>query len=98
MDITTQVLISGSGVRNPDGAPPKPIFGDVPASRSAERRRSWHCLGPVDMPLEAKRFRHVAVAIPEVRVGRGIPVSPRKASPQPQQPDLAHRETAVGLR
>jgi hypothetical protein len=26
------------------------------------------------MSLEAKRFRHVAVAIPEVRVGRGITV------------------------
>jgi len=32
---------------------------------------------PSDMPLEAKRSRHVAVAIPEVRVSRGIAVSPR---------------------
>src|SRR5271166_4443805 len=29
---------------------------------------SWHRLGPRDMPLEAERFRHVAVVIPEVRV------------------------------
>jgi hypothetical protein len=38
---------------------------------------SWHRLGPGDMPLEAKCFRHVAVAIPELRVSRGITVSPR---------------------
>jgi hypothetical protein len=30
------------------------------------------------MPFEAKRFRHVAVAIPEVRVSGGITVSPRQ--------------------
>jgi len=24
--------------------------------------QSWHCLGPVDMSFEAKRFRHIAVA------------------------------------
>jgi hypothetical protein len=30
------------------------------------------------MPLEAKRFRHVAVAIPEVRVSRGIALSLRQ--------------------
>ena len=30
------------------------------------------------MPFKAKRSRHVAVAIPEVRVGRGIAVSPRQ--------------------
>ena len=39
---------------------------------------SWHHLGPRDMPLEAKRSRHVAVAIPEVRVSPGIAVSPRQ--------------------
>ena len=52
---------------------------------------SWHCLGPGDMSLEAKRFRHVAVAIPEVRVSGGIAVRPRQESPQPQQPDLTRR-------
>jgi hypothetical protein len=52
---------------------------------------SWHRLGPRDMSLEAKRSRHVAVAIPEVRISCGIAVSPRQESPQPQQPDLARR-------
>jgi hypothetical protein len=42
------------------------------------------------MPLEAKRFRHVAVAIPKVRIRYGIAASPRQQSPQPQQPDLAY--------
>ena len=46
---------------------------------------SWHCLGPRDMSLVAKRFRHVAVAIPEVRVSRVITASLRQESPQPQQ-------------
>jgi hypothetical protein len=41
-------------------------------------RPSRHCLGPRDMPLEAKRFRHVAVAIPEVAIAGGIAVSPRQ--------------------
>jgi hypothetical protein len=30
------------------------------------------------MPFEGKRFRHVAVAIPEVRVSRVIAASPRQ--------------------
>jgi hypothetical protein len=42
--------------------------------------RLRHRLGPVDMPLKLKRFRHVAVAIPQVRVSRGIAVSPRQQS------------------
>jgi hypothetical protein len=33
------------------------------------------------MPVKAKRFRHVAVAIPEVRVSRGITMSTRQQSP-----------------
>ena len=36
--------------------------GPLPASQSC--RPSWHLLGPLDMLLEAKRFGHVAVAIP----------------------------------
>jgi hypothetical protein len=40
-------------------------------------RPLWHRLGPRDMTLEAKGFRHVAVAITEVSVSRGIAVSPR---------------------
>jgi hypothetical protein len=39
---------------------------------------SWHRLGPGDMPLEAKGSRHVAVAIPQVRISRRIAVSPRQ--------------------
>jgi len=37
-----------------------------------------HDLSPGDMPLKLKRSRHVAVAIPEKRVSRGIAVSPRQ--------------------
>src|SRR5262249_18399122 len=59
---------------------------------------SWHRLGPRGMPLEAKRSRHVAVAIPEVRVSRGIVVSPRPQSWQPQQPDLTYHQTLFGWR
>ena len=36
------------------------------------------------MPFEAKRFRHVAVVIPEVRVSLSIAASPRQERPQPQ--------------
>jgi hypothetical protein len=50
------------------------------------------------MPLEAKRFRHVAVAIPIFRVGCGIAASPRLKSPQSQQPDVAYRQTLIGWR
>ena len=57
-----------------------------------------HRLGPRDVPLEAKRCRHVAVAIPQVRVSRGIAVSPRQQSAQPQQPDVAHHQTLIGWR
>ena len=43
--------------------------------RHGTRRR------PCDMPLVAKRSRHVAVVIREVRVGRVIAVSPRQQRP-----------------
>ena len=56
------------------------------------RPLSWHRLGPRDMSFEAKRFRHVAVAIPKVRVSRGIAVSPRQQSPQPQQQDVVQNK------
>jgi hypothetical protein len=36
-----------------------------------------HRLGPGDVSFEAKRFRHVAVAIPQVRISRVIAMSPR---------------------
>ena len=60
--------------------------------------RLGHRLGPGDMSLEAKRFRHVAIAIPEVRVSRGIVASPCQQSPQPQQPDVAYHQTLIGWR
>jgi hypothetical protein len=51
------------------------------AQRGSQRpataiQSSGHCLGPRDMPLVAKRSRHVAVAIPELRVSGVIAVSP----------------------
>ena len=57
---------------------------------------SRHRLGQGDMPLEAKPFRHVAVAIPELRIRRGVAVSPRHKSPQPQQRNLEQYESRVG--
>jgi hypothetical protein len=36
------------------------------------------------MPLEAKRSRHVAVAIPELCVSSAVAVSPRQERPQPR--------------
>jgi hypothetical protein len=49
------------------------------------------------MVLEAKRFRHVAVAIPEVRVSGGIAVSAGQQSPESQQPDVrtSHRTRLI---
>ena len=47
-------------------------------ARTPSPARLCHRLGPGDMSFEAKRSRHVAVAIPEVRIGRGIAVSPRQ--------------------
>ena len=48
-----------------------------------------HRLGPGDVSFEAKRFRHGAVAIPEVPVGNLVAAGPRQQRPQPQQPDVA---------
>jgi hypothetical protein len=59
---------------------------------------SRHRLGPRDMSLEAKRSRHVAVAIPEIRISRVIAVRLRQKSPQPQQPNLSYRQTLFGWR
>ena len=58
---------------------------------------SRHFLGPRDMPFKANRCRHVAVAIPEVRVSRVIAVCPRTQCPQPQQQDFA-AHSVVGWR
>jgi hypothetical protein len=53
---------------------------------------------PRDMPLEAKRFRHVAVAISEVAVGGFVTTCPRQQCSQPQQPDVAYHQTFFGWR
>jgi hypothetical protein len=49
------------------------------------------------MSFETELFRHVAVAIPEIRV-RGIAVRPRQQCAQPQQPNLAYHQTLIGWR
>jgi hypothetical protein len=40
---------------------------------------SWHCLGPGDMPFEAKRFRIVAVAIPIIAIGGVVAMAATRA-------------------
>ena len=50
------------------------------------------------MALEAKRFRLVAVAIPEVRVGHGIAVSLAEQGAQAQQPNVAYSQLFIGWR
>jgi hypothetical protein len=61
-------------------------------------RESWHRVSPVKMPLEAKRFRHVAVAIPIVAVANLVTLCPRQTSPQSQQPDVAYDQILIGRR
>jgi hypothetical protein len=63
-----------------------------------DRSPSWQSLSPGDMAVQLKRFRQVAVAIPEVRISGGIAVRPRQKSPQPQQPDVAYHQTLIGWR
>jgi hypothetical protein len=55
-----------------------------------DRPPLWHRLGPRDMALEAKRSRHVAVAIPAFAIAGIIAVSLRQQCAQPQQQDVAH--------
>jgi hypothetical protein len=50
------------------------------------------------MSLEAKRFRHVAIAIPVFAIAGIVTVSPRQKSTESQQPDVAHSATVVGRR
>ena len=50
------------------------------------------------MSFDAMRSRHVAVAIPEVRVGQDIALSPRQQGPQPLQQDLEHHQALIGWR
>jgi len=48
--------------------------------------------------LKAKRFRHLAVAIPVFAIAGPVPVSPLQIGAQPQQPDLAYHQTLFGWR
>jgi hypothetical protein len=50
------------------------------------------------MAIEASCFRHRAVAIPVFVTAGIVTASPRQKSPQPQQPDLAYRQTLIGWR
>ncbi len=59
------------------GMPLPPRYQRGSVSRPSSRQR----LGPRDMPLEAKRSRHVTVAILEVCVSCDIAVSPCQQSP-----------------
>jgi hypothetical protein len=68
----------------------------VKLNLGTKRPPSWHRLSPPDMPFVAKRSRHVAVAIPEVRVSRGIAVNPRQKSPQPQHRQFVEHEPRLG--
>ena len=51
--------------------------------RGAERSPSRHRLGPRHVPLEAKRCRHGAIAIPEVAVRDLVAVATSKQRTQP---------------
>ena len=48
------------------------------------------------MPFEAKRFRHVAVAIPEVAIGGFVTTRPGQQRPQPQPGDFVQNEPWIG--
>ena len=73
------------------------IYRDVyRPSRKAFDASMFHRLcsdRPTRYALEAKRFRHVAVAIPEVRVCRGIAVSSGQQIAQPQQGQFVCHDT-----
>jgi hypothetical protein len=48
------------------------------AAWATQRRAALHRLTPIHVRLEAQRCRHVAVAIPEVRIGGGIAACSRQ--------------------
>jgi hypothetical protein len=55
------------------------VLGEVGLQFSGGDRDSGHEEHQIDaVAFEAKRCRHVSVAIPEMRVSRGIAVSPRQ--------------------
>ena len=52
----------------------KPVLFCDEVGMPPDRPPSYHCLGPGDMPLEAKASGHVAVLIPEVAVSSLVAV------------------------
>ena len=59
---------------------------------------SRHCLCPRDMSFEAKRFRHVAVAVTIVAIGGVVAMCSCQQRTKPQQPDLAYHQTLIRWR
>src|SRR6516225_602862 len=81
-------LVTVEAGRAPWASQPTRTFETLvsrPISRCTHSPRvcppSWHRLCPLDMPLETKRSRHVAVAISELRVRRDIAAGPRQQRP-----------------
>src|ERR1700694_321453 len=56
---------------------------------------SWHRLGPLHMPLEAKGCRHVAVAVPIFAVRGLMSARAGEQCAQPQQPDFVQHLSRV---
>ena len=73
--------------------PPTGPAAPTAINRGVELPPSCHRLGPRDMALEAKRSRHVAVAIPVFAIAGIVTVSPSQKSTESQQPDVEHHET-----
>ncbi len=78
------------------------LLGSRPSARIASQRSAAaRKRPPVTASPRPKRYARqtqafspgVAVAIPEVRVGRVITARPREQTPQSQQPDVAYHQT-----
>jgi hypothetical protein len=50
------------------------------------------------MPFEAKRSRHVAVAIPVIAIAGIVTAGPRQKGAESQQPDFAQHQIFIGRR
>ena len=53
-------------------------------------------LGPLHVPVEAKRCGHGAIAIAVVAIAGIVTLSPCQKSTESQQPDVADHETLIG--
>ena len=56
----------------------RPLYCPGSSPDAARNLTSCHRPRPGDVSLEAERYRHVSVAISELRVGGGIAVCPRQ--------------------